>query len=121
METSNPSLEKLHNGHCLVDSPSHSLYNNFICGFFLEQGEGVGDVVSGAALRRDADLVGADGRLLPRLLDSLVAIHGRCSSSTSFADAQTRILSLGIRRALCGGLRSVEIVAVASRGGRRGG
>lgn len=80
METNNPSLEKLHNGHCLVDSPSHSLDDNFLCGLILEQGEGVGDVVAGASLRGDADLVGAYGRLLPRLLDPLVPIHGWAGS-----------------------------------------
>ena len=44
----------------------------------LEQGERVGDVVAWPALRRDADLVGADrGLLLPRLLHPVVPIHLR--------------------------------------------
>lgn len=75
METSNPSLKKLHNDNCLVNCPSHSLDDNVIRCVVLEQGERVGDVVAGAALRGDADLVGADGGLLPRLLHPLVPIH----------------------------------------------
>jgi hypothetical protein len=43
----------------------------------LEQGERIGDVVAGPALRRDADLVGADRGLLPRLLHPLVPVHLR--------------------------------------------
>lgn len=78
METSNPPLKKLHNDNCLVDRPSHSLDDNVICCVVLEQGERVGDVVAGPALRRDADFVGADrGLLLPRLLHPVVPIHLR--------------------------------------------
>jgi len=75
METSNPSLKKLHDDDCLVDRPSHSLDDNVIHRVVLEQGERVGDVVAWPALRRDADLVGADGGLLPRFLHPLVPIH----------------------------------------------
>lgn len=103
METSNPSLKKLHDGHCLVDSPSHGLDNNFICRIVLEQGKGVGDVVAGAALRGDADLVGADGRLLPRLLNPLVPIHTADLSSTArAANPLARNPRAGSNRLLCG-------------------
>jgi len=113
METNNPSLEKLYNGHCLVDSPSHCLDNNFIRGLVLKQGEGVGDVVASASLRCDADLVGADGRLLPRLLDPLVPIHG-CDLRTALSlEANPLARNPGPRKRWmlvgCGGLERVVV------------
>ena len=90
---------------------------------YLEQGEGVGDVVAGAALRGDADLVGADGRLLPRLLDPLVPIHGMGNLGTASLARKPRprkrlwlvAVDGEIRRG--GGL--AEVVGVADIGGAR--
>jgi hypothetical protein len=32
-------LEKLYNGHCLVDGPSHSFDHDFLCGLILSRRE----------------------------------------------------------------------------------